>query len=118
MTALSYEIHAMYRTYKWFIAAKSIFASSLDHTALLGGYGVHSINPNNGKQTYTAFNHSTSWINVTYGKTWKPSFFVGLTKNLGTSKPLISKVAIYGSGLDIDTLVDTQRVLGLLMFYF
>ena len=111
MTSVSYEIHAMYHTNKWYVAAKSLLASSLDHTALLGGYGVHSINPANGKQKYTAFNHSTSWINVTYGKTWKPSFFVGYTKNLGTNNSLISEDAVYGSGLDIDTLLDTQIAL-------
>ena len=111
MTSISYEMHAKYRTYKWFVAAKSILASSLDHTALLGGYGVHSIDPDNGKQKYTAFRHSTSWINVTYGRTWKPSLFVGFTKNLGTGKSLVSEDAIYGSGLDIDTLVDAQLAL-------
>lgn len=111
MTSISYEMHTMYRINKWFIAAKSLLASSLDHTALLGGYGVHSINPDNGQQKYTPFHHSTSWINVTYGRTWKPSFFVGYTKNLGTNQNLISEDSVYGSGLDIDTLLDTQLAL-------
>ena len=111
LTTISYELHAMYRTYEWYIAAKSILASSLDHTALLGGYGVYSIDPVNGKQKYTGFKHATSWINVTYGRTWKPSLFVGFTKNLGTSKELLSADAVYGSGLDMDTLLDTQLAL-------
>ena len=111
MTTTSYEVHAMYRSKDWYVAAKSLLASSLDHTALLGGYGVHAVDERNGQQTYTPFRHSVSWFNVAYGKTWKPSLFVGLTKNLGTDKKLVSEKSVYGSGLDIDALMDVQLAL-------
>ena len=111
MTTTSYEMHAMYRTANWYVVAKSLLASSLDHTALLGGYGVHAIDAANGRQKYTPFRHSVSWFNLAYGKKWKPSLFIGLTKNLGTDKELVSEKTVYGSGLDIDTLMDIQLAL-------
>ena len=75
----------------------------LTHAALVGGYGISSIDEKTGEQEYTPFRHSTSWINVAYGTKWKPSLFVGYTKNLGTDDALASKTT-YGSGLNIDKI--------------
>lgn len=105
MTALSYEAHLKYTGQSFTFAAKTLLASALDHTALLGGYGIHSIDPANGQQEYTPFRHTTTWVNLTYGRKWKPSLFVGYTKNLGTGKSLAGPVTVYGMGLDIDRLV-------------
>lgn len=105
MTALSYEAHFKYVGQRFSFAAKSLLASALDHTALLGGYGVSAVDPQNGRQEYTPFRHSTSWINFTYGKKWKPGIFVGYTKNLGTGKALDASYKVYGMGLNIDQLV-------------
>lgn len=105
MTALSYEAHLKYSGRNFTFAAKSLMASALDHTALLGGYGVCSVDDKTGEQGYTPFRHSTTWLNFTYGKRWKPSLFIGYTKNLGTGKSLVSTDKLYGMGLDIDQLL-------------
>lgn len=47
-------------------------------------------------------------MNITYGDKWKPTLFVGYTKNLGTSKQLVSNKTIYGMGLDVDQLLTTS----------
>lgn len=107
MTALSYEAHVKYTGRNYTFAAKSLMASSLDHTALIGGYGISAINPDNGEQEYTPYRHSTSWVNFTYGTKWKGHFFAGYTKNLGTSDALVSPVK-YGMGLDLDQLLSTN----------
>lgn len=107
MTTLSYEAHVKYTGRNFAFAAKSLMASCLDHTALIGGYGISSINPDNGEQEYTPFRHSTSWINVTYGTKWKGHFFAGYTKNLGTTDALASDTK-YGMGLDIDQVFSTN----------
>lgn len=104
ITAFSYEAHLKYAGRNFTFAAKSLLASCLDHTALIGGYGISSVNPENGEQEYTPFRHSTSWINFTYGKKWKSGLFLGYTKNLGTGKELVSPT-VYGVGLNIDQLV-------------
>lgn len=108
MTALSYEAHFKYTGKNYTFAAKSLMAACLDHTALLGGYGVSSINPENGEQEYTPFRHSTTWINFTYGKKWKPALFVGYTKNMGTGKSLVEPTKVYGMGLNIDQLLSAN----------
>lgn len=105
MTTFSCEAHLKYTGRNFTFAAKSLMASALDQTALLGGYGVSLIDPVNGKQEYTPFRHSTTWANFTYGTTWKPTVFIGYTKNLGTDKPLVSAGKVYGMGLDIDQLL-------------
>lgn len=85
------------------MAAKTMLASCLDHTALLGGYGISGIDPVTGEREYTPFRHSTSWINLTCGNRWKIHLYAGYTKNLGSTKPLVSGEK-YGVGLDIDQL--------------
>ncbi len=105
MTALSGEVHLRYQSGKFSLAAKSLLASALDHTLLLGGYGVSSINSTTGEQEYTAIRNSTSWINMSYGKSWKPYIFVGYTKNLGSSESLVSTSSVYGRGTNIDQLL-------------
>lgn len=104
MTALSGEAHLKYTGRNFMLAAKSLLASCLDHTALIGGYGISSVDPVTGEQEYTPFRHSTSWVNFTYGKKWKYGLFLGYTKNLGTGKELVSPT-VYGTGLNIDQLV-------------
>ncbi len=105
MTAVSGEVHLRYTQDKFSIAAKSMLASALDHTLLLGGYGVTSVSSETGEQEYTPLHHSTSWLNISYGKVWKPYIFAGYTKNLGSSEALISTDTIYGRGTDIDQLL-------------
>ena len=56
-----------------------------------------------GEREYTPFRHSTSWINLTCGNRWKIHLYAGYTKNLGSTKPLVSGEK-YGVGLDIDQL--------------
>ncbi len=105
MTTFSCEAHLKYQGKNFTFAAKSFWASALDQVAMLGGYGVSSIDPATGEQEYTPFRHSTSWVNLTYGSKWKAAFFLGYTKNLGTDSPLVSADKVYGMGLDIDQLV-------------
>lgn len=104
MTALSGMAHLKYTGRNYMFAAKTILASSLDHTAVLGGYAVSSIDGVTGEQEYTPFRHSTTWANFTYGTKWKAGIFVGYSKNLGTSDAIHSSGAIYGKGYDIDDL--------------
>lgn len=105
MTTYSYEAHLKYAGRNYTFAAKSLMASCLDHTALIGGYGISAIDPLTGEQEYTAFRHSTTWVNFTYGTKWKPSIFAGYTKSLGTGKALASTENLYGMGLNIDQLL-------------
>lgn len=81
ITSLSYEVHMKYNSEKWLVAAKSVLGSNLTQTSMLGGYGIKSIDPRTGEQEYSPNRNSSSWINIVYGKTWKPAIFFGYMKN-------------------------------------
>ena len=81
-----------------------MLASNLTQACMLGGYAVTSVDPRTGEQEYTPYRHSMTWLNIVYGKKWKPGIFVGYAKNLGTSDELVSE-KLYGTGTNLDKLV-------------
>ena len=103
LTTLSYEAHLKYQKDKLFFAAKSVLGSNFTHTSMLGGYGIKAQDAKTGEREYTPFRNSSSWINIVYGKKWKPGIFVGYIKNLGTEDDMISST-VYGTGTNIDQL--------------
>ena len=103
LTTLSYEAHVKYQKDKLFFAAKSVLGSNFTHTSMLGGYGIKSENAKTGEREYTPFRNSSNWINIVYGKKWKPGIFIGYIKNLGTADEMISST-VYGTGTNIDEL--------------
>jgi hypothetical protein len=106
VTAFSYDLHANYICENLQISGKTTLASNQTHNVMLGGYGVTKIDARTGGQEYTPFRHSTSWLNLVYGTKYKGGIFAGYTKNLGTSKELISADKLYGSGLNIDQFIN------------
>ena len=106
VTGVSGELHAKYQDKDWFIAAKTLYATNLAHTCMLGGYGVTAIDPRTGEQDYAPYHHATAWLNVVYGKKWQPGFFVGYLKNLGANAPIVGQT--YGVGLEVDQLFTTN----------
>ena len=103
ITTVSAEAHLKYVDSRWNVAAKTLLASNLTQVSMIGGYGVSAIDPRTGEQEYTPFRHSMTWLNVVYGKTWKPGFFVGYMKNMGTTDPIAGKT--YGVGVELDQLL-------------
>lgn len=103
VTSLSFEAHAKYTSPTLFVAAKTVLASNLTQASMLGGFGVTSIDSHTGEMEYTPYRHSATWVNVVYGKKWKPGLFVGYLKNLGTNDALVGST--YGVGLDVDQLL-------------
>jgi hypothetical protein len=104
LTTTSFILQAQYASGAFFVAAKTFLASNLAHTSQLGGYGISSVDPLTGRQEYVSPRHSTSWLNLTYGRKWRGSLFAGYAKNLGVDKPLASHT-FYGNGFNIDRLL-------------
>ena len=106
LTTVSYEAHVKYQKDKLFFAAKSTLGSNFTHTSMLGGYAVKSQDITTGEREYTPFRNSSNWINIVYGKKWKPGIFIGYIKNLGTADDMEmgDNKAIYGTGTNIDQL--------------
>ena len=103
LTTVSYEAHVKYQKDKLFLAAKSTLGSNFTHTSMLGGYGIKAENTITGEREYTPFRNSSNWINIVYGKKWKPGIFLGYIKNLGTADDMVS-TTYYGTGTNIDQL--------------
>jgi hypothetical protein len=105
LNSFSYELHSKFSYELLSIAAKTLLAENQTHNTMLGGFGVTEVDPRTGEQKYTPFRHSTTWVNLVYGKTCQGSLFLGYTKNLGVDKPLYDPSKLYGTGLDIDQLM-------------
>lgn len=106
VNSLSAEFHLKYKQEDWTVAFKTLLASNLTHTSMLGGFGVTSVDDRTGKQSYSPYRFSTSWLNIVYGKKWKPGIFVGYLKNLGAKDPIVGNT--YGVGVDVDQVFTTN----------
>ena len=106
ITSFSYDLHAKYTLRKLLLSGKTMIASNQTHNVMLGGFGVSEIDPRTGEQKYTPTRHSTSWLNMVYGQKYQGSLFAGYSKNLGTSKSLVSTDKVYGSGVNIDQFLN------------
>ena len=104
ITTLSYEAHVKYTGEKLYFAAKSTLGANMTHVSMTGGYGIKAIDVKTGEREYTAFRNSSSWVNIAYGKKWKPALFFGYMKNLGTNDELIN-TTVYGTGSNVDKLI-------------
>ena len=104
LTTVSYEAHLKYQKDKLFFAAKSVLGANFTHTSMVGGYGIKAEDAKTGEREYTPFRNSSNWINIVYGKKWKPGVFFGYIKNLGTADDMISST-VYGTGTNIDQLL-------------
>ena len=105
VTSFSYQGYFKYSTSKFFITAKAMVGQNLAHYLMLGGYGTTSINGETGAEEYTPFTHFFTFLNIGYGKSVKPSIFIGYAKNLGTDKTIVgTDKNIYGRSLNIASL--------------
>ncbi len=109
LSSLSFSAYLKYKLDLFAISAKSIYGQNLSDMTMIGGYGISNIDAVTGKQEYTNFNHSSTWLNLAYGKKYLGNIFVAYSKNLGTDKALIQDSNVYGEGLKLN---DLYRVCG------
>lgn len=108
VTGVSAEAHLKYTHERFLLSAKSVLGTNLTQTSTVGGYGITSVDPRTGEQTYTPLRTSATWLNVAYGKTWRPALFFGYLKNLGAS----TKVSdVLGTGTNLDQLLNATAEL-------
>ena len=106
LTTVSYEAHVKYTGKDLMVAAKTTLGSNFTHTSMLGGYAVKSVDDKTGEKKYTPFRNSSTWLNIVYGKKWKPGIFLGYIKNLGTADDMMTGENVYGTGYNIDKLMN------------
>lgn len=84
------EIFADYKSGKFNIKGKVIYAENATHLTMLGGFGATSYDHQTGSYEYAPIRAVTSWINATYGKKYVAGVLFGYTDNLGAKKDFIS----------------------------
>ncbi|MFY9151343.1 MAG: hypothetical protein WAO52_04950 [Prolixibacteraceae bacterium] len=80
--------YAKYAHDKFSIISKAYYGQNLAHLCLFGGYGVTSVDPRTGAETYTNYTNYTALVNALYGKKWQAGILLGVGDNLGTSDAL------------------------------
>lgn len=108
VTGVSAEAHLKYTHERFLLSAKSVLGTNLTQTSTVGGYGITSVDPRTGEQTYTPLRTSATWLNVAYGKTWRPALFFGYLKNLGASTEVSD---VLGIGTNLDQLLNATTEL-------
>ncbi len=108
VTGVSAEAHLKYTHERFLLSAKSVLGTNLTQTSTVGGYGITSVDPRTGEQTYTPLRTSATWLNVAYGKTWRPALFFGYLKNLGASMEVSD---VLGTGTNLDQLLNATAEL-------
>jgi len=100
--------YVQYKKAKFTIRGKAIYGENMAHMLMLGGYGVKSIDPAAGAETYTPYQHAAGILNMVYGKKWQAGLFLGYTENLGTVDPLYKnaedEALVYGLKTEIQKL--------------
>ncbi|WP_317339403.1 DcaP family trimeric outer membrane transporter [Phocaeicola coprocola] len=102
VTGISGEAHVKYTKEDWLVSAKTVLGTNLTQTSTVGGYGITSIDEVTGKQQYSPLRTSSTWVNVAYGKKWRPALFFGYLKNLGATKEV--PYGALGTGTTLDQL--------------
>ncbi|MHC1704426.1 MAG: hypothetical protein AB9846_11000 [Tenuifilaceae bacterium] len=100
--SLTEMLYVKYQVGKLVLRAKGMYGQNLAEQLMLGGYGVSSLDSLTGKETYSPLNHAFVFGNVTYGKKYQVSLFVGYAKNLGAKSNYVSKSLIFARGSDIE----------------
>lgn len=102
VTGISGEAHVKYTKEDWLVSAKTVLGTNLTQTSTVGGYGITSIDEVTGKQQHSPLRTSSTWVNVAYGKKWRPALFFGYLKNLGATKEV--PYGALGTGTTLDQL--------------
>lgn len=103
LSSLSYTAYVQYTDRLFSASAKSSLMENPAHLSMLGGYGIKSIGEY-GKQEYTPFRYSASWLNLSYGKTYLTNLMLGYMKNLGSKDELVAGSSLYGEGMSVQEL--------------
>jgi hypothetical protein len=87
--SMTYMGYAKIAKGKLMMLTKGFYGQNMAHFLMLGGYGVKSLNPTTGEESYTNYSVASALFNITYGTKWRPGLFIGYSENLGTDDPLV-----------------------------
>lgn len=108
MSSICADLFTRFEYQDYVIYTKSIYAQTGGIFELIGGIGIHSVDPATDKRTYTPLQTFACYAELIKQGKWEPALFIGIAKNLGALRSIIpvieSQVAVFGIGTDIDTV--------------
>ena len=85
-------VYTQYNKDKFSLRAKSTFGQGGEHMNLMSGYAKVDVN-RDGSWEYASLRNSSSWLSMSYGKTWQAVLFLGYVKNFGLNDALEAPIA-------------------------
>lgn len=82
ITSVSGEAHFRFASGSWLVAGKTVLGSNFTQASGVGGYAITGYDQITGEQEYEPIKVSSTWLNVAYGKKWRPALFFGYLKAL------------------------------------
>lgn len=80
-------LYMQYVGSKFAVKFRTLLAQNTSHLNQLVGYGVTGVNAD-GSWDYAPLNASISYLNISYGKTYRANLFFGYMQNLGCNEKL------------------------------
>lgn len=100
VNCFSYTAFAMAKTKPLVIKMQWIYGQGLNDHLVMGGFGIHNIDPLTNQHEYSPLNYISGWLTLqTTGKTWQGSVFAGYTQGMGSNDILTG--AVYARDADI-----------------
>lgn len=87
ITTASPFLYAQYKRNLLTVKAKTVFSQAGEHMNLMSGYAL-SKKVDDTSYIYTPYRTSSSWVNLSYGKTLQGVLLLGYIRNFGTSSPI------------------------------
>ena len=111
LTTVSPFVYAQYKSGKFSVKAKSIYAQAGEHMNLNGGYAVSSYG-DDGSTNYTPTRNLSSWLSMSYAPdaNWLLVLFGGYVKNFGTKDEILSRSMLYFSKNSFSNLNSMYRI--------
>lgn len=107
-TAVSANIFARVQYDDLVLYAKYIYSQDASLFELIGGYGVHNVDPATDIRTYAPLRTAAAYIELIRYGAFEPGLFIGVVKNLGASTTLIPIIGgvpgVFGLGTNISTV--------------
>lgn len=86
--SLTPTLYMQYVGSKFSVKFRTLLAQNTSHLNQLVGYGVTGYNTVDGSFDYASLKASISYLNLSYGKTYRANLFFGYMQNLGSDEKL------------------------------
>jgi len=105
------SIYAALNWENFALRLKGTIAQNLADHGMIGGYGVHSIQPESDKRTYTNLQAIGVWADFNrVNSSIEPGCFIGFTKNIGSQKTVVPAIKKHNEIENLTYGFNTQAV--------